>query len=52
MVNGLQDLPEAPVPDQVHQLGITENANVVYKILNKIKRQRGEGSRKLENLLK
>jgi len=52
MVNGLSDLPKEKLPEQYELLGITENAKLIYKTLNKINVQRGVGSRKLENLLK
>ena len=52
MVNSLQDLPEKKLPEQLENLGITENAKQVYKILKKINSGRGEDARKLENLLK
>ena len=52
MVNGLQDLPEEKLPEQLESLGITSNAKQVYKILKKINAGRGEDARKLENLLK
>jgi hypothetical protein len=52
MVNGLSDLPKEKLPEQFELLGITENAKLIYKTLNKINATRGAGSRKLENLLK